>query len=75
MDFSKGEKCYIVVSNFSIAQVEIQNINGGLYMVKFIDSGKVTRVKSHRLYNTYDEAKKAMPERKDERRRRNPWDV
>lgn len=44
-------------------------------MVKFIDSGKVTRVKSHRLYNTYDEAKKAMPERKDERRRRNPWDV
>ena len=75
MGISRGNKCYIVVSNMRVEQVEILSCQDGLYMVKFIDSDKVIRVKRHRLYDAFTEAENAIPVRIDERTRRNPWGV
>lgn len=48
----RGDNAYIIESSRIIRPVRILNCSGGLYLVKFLDSGGAIRVHLNRLYTT-----------------------
>ena len=52
----RGENAYIVESNRIVRPVQILSCSGGLYLVKFLDSGGATRIHPDQLYNTREAA-------------------
>lgn len=48
----RGDNAYIIESNRVIRSVRILNCAGGLYLIKFLDSGGAIRVHPDRLYST-----------------------
>lgn len=67
--FKIGNIAFIVESNRIIREVKILRYSGGLYLIRFTDSGGAIRVKEHRLFDTEAEAKDSLQE-KDSRIRR-----
>ena len=55
-----GDTAYIVESNRIIREVEIKNCSGGMYLIKFKDSGGGIKVKEHRLYASREEAEASI---------------
>lgn len=51
-----GDTAFIVESNRFIREVEIKSCAGGMYLIKFKDSGGGIKVKKHRLFSTKEEA-------------------
>lgn len=51
-----GDTAYIIESNRIIREVEIKNCSGGMYLIRFKDSGGGIKVKEHRLFVSRDEA-------------------
>ena len=49
-------KAYIVESNRWIREVEIRSTAGGMYLIKFLDSGGGIKVKESRLFDTKEGA-------------------
>lgn len=58
--FKAGDKAYIVESNRWIREVEIRSTAGGMYLIKFLDSGGGIKVKESRLFVTKEEAEKRL---------------
>lgn len=56
----RGDNVYIVESNRIIRPAQILNCSGGLYLVKFLDSGGAIRVHPDRLYNTREAAEEQV---------------
>ena len=56
-----GDIAYIVESSRIIREVTIVKCSGGLYVVRFNDSGGGIQVKKHRLFASEEEAKKSIP--------------
>ena len=48
----RGDNAYIIESNRIVRPVQILNCAGGLYLVKFLDSGGAIRIHPDRLYAT-----------------------
>ena len=46
---------YMIISNHEVRRVKVQSEFGGIYTVRF-DNGGATKVKSHRLYPSAEEA-------------------
>lgn len=61
MKYKVGSKAYIVESNRIIREVTIVKAMGGLYIIRFSDSGGGIQVKEHRLFATEDDARKSLP--------------
>lgn len=61
-----GDRAYIVESNRIIREVKIVQCSGGIFLVKFLDTGGGIQIKRHRLFATREEAEKsiAKPEKK-----------
>ncbi|PHU36551.1 hypothetical protein [Pseudobutyrivibrio ruminis] len=55
-----GDTAYIIESNRIIREVEIKNCAGGMYLIRFMDTGGGIKVKEHRLYATKEEAEVAI---------------
>lgn len=55
-----GDTAYIVESNRIIREVEIKNCAGGMYLIKFKDSGGGIKVKEHRLFASRAEAEASI---------------
>ena len=55
-----GDRAYIIESNRFIREVQIVKYSGGLYLVKFPDTGGGIKVKENRLYSTEEEAKEGV---------------
>lgn len=51
-----GDIAYIVESNRIIREVKIVRCSGGIFLVKFLDTGGGIQVKRHRLFATKEEA-------------------
>ncbi len=51
-----GNTAYIVESNRYVREVEIRRCSGGMFLVRFTDSGGGIQVKAHRLFATREEA-------------------
>ncbi|MBO4908573.1 MAG: hypothetical protein K6E47_09705 [Lachnospiraceae bacterium] len=59
-----GDTAFIVESNRFIREVEIKSCAGGMYLIKFKDSGGGIKVKEHRLYATKEDAEKSISKNK-----------
>lgn len=63
-----GDTAYIVESNRFVREVTIVRVSGGIYLIRFKDSGGGIQVKKHRLYATREDAdnniKKEQPQPK-----------
>ena len=55
-----GDTAFIVESNRFIREVEIKSCAGGMYLIKFKDSGGGIKVKEHRLFATEEEAEASL---------------
>ncbi len=51
-----GDTAFIVESNRFIREVEIKSCAGGMYLIKFKDTGGGIKVKEHRLFSTKEDA-------------------
>ena len=54
-----GDTAYIVESNRYVREVEIRRCSGGMFLVRFTDTGGGIQVKAHRLFATREEAEKS----------------
>jgi len=55
--YNIGDHAYIVESGYQVREVQIMNISGGFYRVKFLDSAGAINVKESRLYKSIEDAK------------------
>lgn len=72
MRFKPGDKAFIVESNRFLREVEIRSTAGGMYLIKFIDTGGGIKVKESRLFATREEAEKSLPGYKPEPQKKTP---
>ena len=68
-----GDTAYIVESNRLIREVEIKSWAGGMYLIRFKDSGGGLKVKEHRLFATKEEAESSI-QTKQKGRTKSPYD-
>ena len=59
-----GDTAFIVESNRFIREVEIKSCAGGMYLIKFKDSGGGIKVKEHRLFLSKEEAELSLRKNK-----------
>lgn len=71
--FKAGDKAYIVESNRWIREVEIRNVAGGMYLIRFPETGGGIKVKESRLFAMREEAEKSLTGNKLEPRKRNQY--
>ena len=72
--FKAGDKAFIVESNRWIREVEIRSTAGGMYLIKFLDTGGGIKVKESRLFAAREDAEKSLPGYKPEPQKRNQYD-
>ena len=58
--FKAGDTAFIVESNRFIREVEIKSCAGGMYLIKFKDSGGGIKVKEHRIFASREEAEASI---------------
>ena len=56
--YKSGDRVYIIESKRFIREVEVLKFSGGLYTLRFIDSGGGIKLRENRLFPTKDEAEK-----------------
>ena len=56
-----GDKAYIIESNCTIREVQIKRCSGGLFLVRFTDSGGGIQVRRNRLFAAQEEAEHSLP--------------
>lgn len=70
-----GDMAYIVESNRIIREVVIVRCSGGMYLIRFNDTGGGIQVKKHRLFKTQEAAEQNIGIRKpEEKGNRSPYD-
>lgn len=71
-----GDTAYIVESNRYVREVEIRRCSGGMFLVRFTDTGGGIQVKAHRLFaTTREEAEKSIEKASETKKvRGNPYD-
>lgn len=55
-----GDTAFIIESNRLIREVEIIRCSGGLYLIRFKDSGGGIQVRKNRLFPTREEAEENL---------------
>lgn len=56
----KGTTCFVIVNNRHVVPAEILNCSGGFYLVRLQGESGAIRLKKHRLFETEQEAQKAL---------------
>ena len=71
-----GDNAYIVESNRYVREVKIHRCSGGMFLVRFTNTGGGIQVKVHRLFATREEAEKSIARTKEKHTdvRKNPYD-
>ena len=65
-----GDTCYIIENNIRVSPAVIKNVRGNFYTLA-LESGSVTRLQRHRVYETYEEAVAGI---KQTKKNKNPYD-
>lgn len=61
--FKEQDKVYVIVNNMKVEEATIiRNAGDGLFTIQ-LRSGAGFQVKQHRLFESYEEAEKNLPER------------
>lgn len=68
-----GDTAFIVESNRIVREVEIKSVAGGMYLIRFKDSGGGIKVKEHRLFATREDAESSI-QTKQKGRTKSPYD-
>lgn len=68
-----GDMAYIVESNKIIREVKIIRCSGGIFLVKFADTGGGIQVKRHRLFATSEEAENSIA-KSEKKKSTNPYE-
>lgn len=58
--FKAGDKAFIVENNNRIREVEVRSASGGMYRIKFPETGGGIKLKESRLFAAKEEAKKSV---------------
>ncbi|MCD7724253.1 MAG: hypothetical protein LUI12_01650 [Clostridiales bacterium] len=58
--YSPGDTAFLVGSNRFIQEVKILKFGGGLYTVRFADSGGGIKVRENRLFATKEDAEASL---------------
>ena len=58
--FKVGDKAFIVENNNRIREVEVRSASGGMYLIKFPETGGGIKLKESRLFATKEEAQKSV---------------
>ena len=58
--YSPGDTASLVESNRFIREVKILKFGGGLYTVRFVDSGGGIKVRENRLFATKEDAEASL---------------
>lgn len=74
MKFKAGDQAFIVESNRIIREVQVRSCAGGMYLVKFLDTGGGIKVKVHRLFATKEDAEKSIGGNGGVKRKKTPYD-
>lgn len=61
--FRSGDKAYIIDNGIRLCEVTVIKATRDLCIVKYIDTGAIIRIRKSRLYNSKDEANKALPQK------------
>ena len=71
-----GDTAYIVESNRYVREVEIRRRSGGMFLVRFTNTGGGIQVKAHRLFAIREEAEKSIARTKEKHTdvRKNSYD-
>lgn len=69
-----GDVAYLVESNRIIREVEIRRYSGGMFLVRFTDTGGGIQVKVHRLFHTREDAEKSISKPAVKKVQSNPYD-
>ena len=72
MKFKAGDQAFIVESNRIIREVQVRSCAGGMYVIKFLDTGGGIKVKEYRLFATREEAEKSVVSAGEAARRKMP---
>lgn len=59
-EFKAGDKAFIVENNNRIREVEVRSASGGMYRIKFPETGGGIKLKESRLFATKEEEKKSV---------------
>lgn len=68
-----GDTAFIIESNRLIREVEIIRYSGGLYLIRFKDSGGGIQVRKNSLFPTREEAEENLPQ-PSQKQHRTPYD-
>ena len=72
--YKPGDLAYIVESNRYIREVQIRSASGGMYVIKFTDSGGGIKVKESRLFPSKTDAERSVQGNPEEKRIKTPYD-
>ena len=71
--YKPGDTAFLIESVHFIREVTILKFSGGLYTVRFANTGGAIRVRENRLFPTEDAAKESSPKKETDETRRKPW--
>ena len=74
MRFKPGDKAFIVESNRFLREVEIRSTAGGMYLIKFVDTGGGIKVKESRLFAAREDGEKSLSGYQSGHNKRTPYD-
>lgn len=69
-----GDIAYLVESNRIVREVEIRRCSGGIFLVRFTDTGGGIQVKVHRLFLTREDAENSIEKPVVKKVQSNPYD-
>lgn len=69
-----GDIAYLVESNRIVREVEIRRCSGGMFLVRFTDTGGGIQIKAHRLFPTREDAEKSIEKPVVRKVQSNPYD-
>ncbi len=72
--YKPGDLAYIVESNRFIREVQVRSAAGGMYVIRFTDTGGGIKVKESRLFPTKADAERSLHGNSQEKRKKTPYD-
>ncbi len=72
--YKPGDLAYIIESNRFIREVQVRSAAGGMYVIRFTDTGGGIKVKESRLFPSKEDAERSLQKKPEEKRKKTPYD-
>ena len=68
--YKPGDLAYIIESNRFIREVQVRSAAGGMYVIRFTDTGGGIKVKESRLFPSKVDAERSLQGNQEEKRKK-----